>query len=223
VNTFETSPTSPLQIITTSDFRFFSTTDPIVANAKLEMNVWDFEVTDEIRCDKWSLLLSGGIRYAHLNQHYDAIDPLGDSFIQSSHGFNGAGPTLALEGRRHIGETGLYLYGYSRGALLFGDSKQDAYAGFLTNGVPSGLDGQAHSFQHPVMPVVELELGAGWQRAMGRGVVFVQGGLVAQCWFNAGNSSRSNFDINQSDDGDATPKDDNLGLIGFSLKAGVNW
>jgi hypothetical protein len=82
-----------------------------------------------------------------------------------------------------------------------------------------------------LMPVAELRLGGGWQMRMGRARLFVEGGLVAQAWFTAGNASRSgtiypsveddSSDLQDTETGSVN--DDPLGLFGVSLRLGVDY
>ncbi len=201
----------------------------IVAGAKLRMDVWDFELIDLVQLERWSILFSGGIRYAHVSQGYNVVTALADgdsaAFLTSGQNFNGAGPTLAIDARRYLGNTGLYAYGTTRGSLLFGESKQDAYAGgFNTNDFSQPvLDGESHSDCDTTIGVVEAEIGVGYSTRGRRVDAFFQVGLVGQLWIGAGNSSRSNYDFNGQDDSGSGVQDGNLGLVGFSMKAGITY
>src|SRR5262249_20366551 len=92
---------------------------------ELHMNVWDFEATDEIKAGCWSLLFTGGIRYARIAQSYAAtsLEPEpgeAPDVLTASNVFTGAGPTVSLEARRPISDYGIAVYGIARTALLFG-------------------------------------------------------------------------------------------------------
>src|SRR5262249_28111064 len=157
----------PMNIAQVSNFGNFGTT-AVTATAKLQMDVLDLEATDEFRGDRWSVLLSGGIRCAHVSQRYDAIAlhevDVPVTVIESGHSFNGAGPTCAIEGRRHLGDTGLYLYGLGRISVLFGDEHQSAFSASGDTPASVTLDATAGTaVRDVVMPVTELELGAGYQ------------------------------------------------------------
>ena len=97
----------------------------------LQLDVWDFEADQALDFGYWTMLFSGGLRYAHLAQNYNAFLLAsatnvnnGNLFnesggITSGHSFNGAGPTIALEVMRKLGDSGFALYAGARGAVLF--------------------------------------------------------------------------------------------------------
>ncbi|OAI46724.1 hypothetical protein AYO44_10795 [Planctomycetaceae bacterium SCGC AG-212-F19] len=223
---------SPLQIAELQDE--LPNTDEVgsrlVVRGEVRMDVWDVEAVRAIETGPWSLLASGGVRYAHISQKYNAVARESDEgiFIFSGHNFNGAGPTLALEGRRLLGSTGLYLYGKTRGSLLYGTSKQSASIGTLDaqNNI-TGVDGTATSRSNGVVPVGELELGAGFQRETRLGMVFLQIGVVGQAWGNIGSAAESSGSPNEELPGrnqnSSVNHDGALGLIGFTLKTGINY
>ncbi|MBL8794083.1 MAG: hypothetical protein JNM56_09260 [Planctomycetia bacterium] len=219
---FELTPVGPLEI---QEFNFLFADDPgdvIVARGKLRFDVWDFEAVDSFQAGNWSLLGSLGVRYVHISQRYD-VDVLpgppsvdtGYGSLRSGHNFNGAGPTVSLDGRRMIGNSSLFLYGNGRASVLFGDAKQDAHAigGFDD---PSSFTMQAHA----VVAATELEVGAGWARDMGRMRVSAKAGFVGQVWFDAGNSARATGNDNADMTG---PQDGNLGLVGWTLNLGIGY
>lgn len=160
--------------------------------------------------------------------------PASDS-IQFSHRFDGLGPTVSADGRYRIGSWGLALYGDSRAAFLFGESKVSGFQDSVrvsqttTTSVTGNVGGtntqiatistafptststvtQALTSRHDhFVPVGELEIGAEYGHGMGPTWAFVRIGLVGQAWWNAGNSS--------SEAGD-------LGLLGMTLTGGLNY
>jgi hypothetical protein len=193
---------------------------PLQTRGHLNMNVWDNEVVYALECCKWDFLLGAGIRYAHIAQRYDAVvrNAAGTAVdtLLSGHNFNGAGPTLGLEVKRHLGDGGFYTVADVRGSLLFGTRKN---SGGVT-GVPAqigfGIAGSQVANSNAVfVPVGELELGVGYQRPMGQARLIAEISLIAQSWWNAGNSSRSDFLFATTNEA--------LGLFGFGLKLGVNY
>src|SRR5262249_36021939 len=143
---------------------------------------------DTARC---SWLASVGIRYAHIAQGYNAavVNANGSlgATILSGNNFNGAGPTAALETRRRLGTTGLFLYAKARGSVLFGTARKSA----VEKPFAAAEAEEAQSRTHSTIPEGELEFGAGFQRATGIGNLFVKFGLVGQGWITAGNASDS--------------------------------
>src|SRR5262249_47046246 len=156
----------------------------LLTTARLRMNVWDVEFTDDVRLSHWVGLIALGVRYAHLSQEYAAgttdLTLGGSETIISAHNFNGAGPTLALEMHRPLGGAGLYFYGYGRGSVLFGSSKEST--DILST---ASLDDFLGSFsgttqKNPVLPVGEIDFGLGWNRSVSRAVLYAQVGFVGQ-------------------------------------------
>src|SRR5262249_8024945 len=105
-------------------------TDSLGAFSQLRLNVWDFEATEDLSVGPWSILVAGGVRYAHLAETYNATvrttAGTPGQELASGHNFNGAGPTLAFAVNRPLGSTHFYLYGNCRGSVLFGTAKQSA-------------------------------------------------------------------------------------------------
>jgi hypothetical protein len=222
---------SPLQIQELQDLTVEAeegSGDTLFATTALRMHVWDFEAVAEFGCCPWSFLASAGVRYAHISQDYNAavITATGatNTFILSGQNFNGAGPTISLEARRALGNSGLYLYSKGRGSVLFGTSKQSATIGTGT----AGAEFFASSRSNSVLPEGELELGAGFRRHTCRGDIFLEAGVVGQVWCNVGSAAESsgnaNFDIGPGEDASASVnRNSTLGLIGFTLRTGLNW
>jgi hypothetical protein len=200
--------------------------DELFFKSRLKMDVWDFEATQDIQAGGWTLLVSGGVRYAHLAQNYNAFrfnSGVGDNMIfdqdsttlLSGHSFSGAGPTVALELARPFGNTGFSLYTNARGALLFGCTHQHAsrltvQSGMESGGMPFNTTSfsDSDSCRSSVLPVAEIEVGAQYDRAFGLLHPFVRTGLVGQSWFGAGNASGSGG---------------TLGLLGLTVTAGLNY
>ena len=200
---------------------------PMILNSNLKLNVWDFEGTGKTELGRWMLLFSGGFRYAHLSQDYSALQAsvnetrpgLGiltivireTDLLSSGHNFNGAGPKLALEAIRPIGNSGLSLFANLRGSVLFGQSKQQVFQGTFTrvfsNPIIESVT-SVESVRDTVLPVAELELGAEFSRIWGAVRPFIRTGLIAQTWFDAGS---------------AFTLDGNLGFLGLSVTAGLNY
>jgi hypothetical protein len=238
-------------IISASPAGFSITTSPNLGRALIEpsemflssnlkLNVWDFEATRETVVGRWILLASAGFRYAHLSQDYNAfqpsltfhafsffVEPASHQFdlLSSGHNFNGAGPTIALEARRPMGNSGFSLFANLRGTMLFGQSKQQVVHSTVTQfggpnifgplggpiGPPPRIDvfvSTVGSVRDVVLPVTELEMGAEFSRTWGAVRPFVRTGLVAQTWFDAGS---------------ATKLDGSLGFLGLSVTAGLNY
>lgn len=214
-------------------FTAFSDNDTpvtIVATSKLQLQLFDLEVLYHQQTGRWDLLCSGGLRLAHINQRYDTYlvgnsgttaTPIVAS-VTSGHSFDGVGPTIALEGRYPIADSGLAFFSTVRGALLFGSAKQNAVDTFTASGRPTEYS-VAQDHRNRVMPVGELEIGVEYARTFGVGRVFGQFALVGQDWLGAGNASRSTQDnfLGLSHGGSVI--DNDLGFFGFLFRIGLNY
>jgi hypothetical protein len=220
-------PVAPLEIQEDVTLLAFSPGEVVNAHAKLRMDVWDFEAIDQFRAGNWSLLGSLGVRYAHISQRYDAdVISVGgegnadDGSIRSGHNFNGAGPTISLDGRRALGSSSLFLYGNGRASILFGEAKQDAHFFLFNNEFDDTFVSQNTMEANAVISATELELGLGFARDTGRFQLSAKAGFVGQIWYEAGNSSRAT-----GDEGEhlSAPQDNNLGLVGWTLNFGIGY
>ena len=120
--------------------------------------MWDWEAIQHCQAGCWGLLFSGGVRFAHISQAYNAfrngklgpVDtvpiPVGlttgsgrmdtdTDNLFSGHSFDGAGLTFSAEARRQFGQSGLALYGSARGSLLYGRGIQRASMTSVLTGI----------------------------------------------------------------------------------------
>jgi hypothetical protein len=175
----------------------------------LNLDVWDIEATQsiDVGCTTW--IASAGLRYLHIAQHYNVFNSATPGFV-SSHNFNGAGPTIALEGRRNIGCTGLSLYGNARGSIVFGDSLYTSCTAEVEN-----TNVRIGSWA-PVS-IAELEVGAHYSQIVGCSLVYGRVAVVGQHWQGVGNASLSDPTFSGGVDRS------NLGLYGVKLELGMNY
>jgi major outer membrane protein len=188
----------------------------------LDLTVLDVEITQDVEAGCWWLTFSGGGRYCHMSQTYNAVhvNSTGTTLLDllvSSHDFNGFGLTTAMEAHRPLGLLGMSLYGSVRGTLLYGDKFQSA--------VVTGTNELHADYAHQsLLPVLELELGMEWRNHIWCWETFVQIGVVGQAWFGAGNASRSN--VPPSDVAvlrGAGVDDATLGFFGGVFTAGIRF
>ena len=202
----------------------------IAVTSKLQLQVWDLEAMQTLRNGAWDFLFSGGLRLAHVNQHYNAY-VAGDSggaggpitaSVESGHSFHGAGPVVALDARRRLADSGLALYGVVRGSLLFGSAKQSVVDTFQAGAGPVEIAvGEDHRSR--VMPVGELELGVEYRRGLDAVQAFGQLALVGQGWIGAGNASRSTQTNSFGVPDGGSIIDNDLGFFGLVLRLGVDF
>lgn len=196
----------------------------LATGSHLQLNVWDFEATENFQYGAWSLLGTAGLRYAHLGEGYLAsVYGAGGANLQnltSGHNFNGIGPTVSFGGKRHLGNTPLYFYGTTRGSMLFGGSNASATLAGPDVTVPAASSASLDS----IVPVAEIELGFGYYRSILQGArAFAEAGVIAQSWFNAGNPSGSFVPPGTPFNSTFAPTSGTLGLIGLSVRCGVNF
>ncbi len=193
-------------------------TSTMVATSKLQLQVVDAEGLLNLNAAKWDILFSGGVRFAQIDQAYNAFVPQsGDNTLLSSNTFSGAGPTLALELHRPICGSCLSLYGNVRYSLVFGSGQQQA-------SVPDqNADAQDH--RHVGIGIAEMELGLEFKRMVGRYQLFGQLAVVGQNWSGAGSASRSSVNVlpGGAFAGAAYSGDSDINFLGLAARIGVNY
>jgi hypothetical protein len=120
-----------------------------------------------------------GARYAQLGQDFDAHFTLqGDQDnVITSVDFDGAGIRLGLDGERHHG-CGLMLYGKSALSVVAGEFR----ASYFQNSNFDPVTVQTSWKAGRIVPILDLELGLGWQSPCGR--VRCTAGYQVSDWFN---------------------------------------
>jgi hypothetical protein len=207
----------------------------LAVGSRLALDVWDVEATWQSHRGCLSYLVSGGVRYAHLAQQYNAaIDSTlttpvglrGVGFVDSGHSFNGVGPTGSIDLRYPVGGW-FNLYANSRGSLLFGTSRAAAVSSFRNidqNGVQvASFTQAAETASFGVLPVIEMEVGGEFTWSLGYYRLFVQTAAVGQAWFNAGNASNNEIITGTAVPDESSDSDAVLGFIGLKLAAGVTF
>jgi len=206
--------------------------------SRLDLDVIDAEAIWDTTLGRSSLLVSAGVRYAHIGQSFDGdlgltsttSNSLATTTLRSQHTFNGAGPTVSLQAYRTIGQTNLSVYGLSRGSLLFGESRQRATTTvegtFPWDFIPIDrtLASSTSLNSNSLRPVMELEVGTNWTRSLGTFDLFAESGLVGMVWFSAGNAANSETLVGsgfRAIGSDSTQH--HLGLIGLRFSTGVRF
>lgn len=153
---------------------------PINGTLRLDLDTIDMDVTQRGSFYNWDLQLAGGVRYAHVGAGTSGfglnngiwsevqIDNLDPKLV-----FDGAGPTVALQARRPLGDSGLSLVGGGRTALVYGD------ADFRTPFWASGIT----TVDNVTLQIWEIQLGAQYEVEVADGVDAVLGvAWEAQRW-----------------------------------------
>jgi hypothetical protein len=208
--------------------------DTVDFNDHLRLDVYDWEGLRDFHGDRWSLLLSGGVRYGYLSQRYDAYrfntgtGRTGTTTVvvredsdtaTSGRQFAGVGPTGALEAGLRLG-CGFGLYGIARGSVLFGRDKMQSFQRTVTTlqitpaGGSSRTTSSSVAFEGPglsrdeTLPLADFEIGLSWTRPYRGASLFLRVGLADENWFGAGAAT--------ADHGD-------LGFFGMRFAAGITY
>jgi hypothetical protein len=165
--------------------------DVYTTQSGLEVYSIDLEVTKWVDFSTWQLMGSVGLRYASVEQSYEAQlrDALGTlvGSLDNQRRLDGFGPTLGVEFRRPL-TAGLSLFGTARGSLLFGE-QSTTFVGGEDLDLITPLFTFANSEEDDLLPVGELQLGVDWWSAQySWGQFFVHGALEAQLWSGAGSA-----------------------------------
>lgn len=191
--------------------------DVLTFDSDLEIYSIDVEGLFALRSGRWSWLFSGGGRYLHLDQDYNATltnagppgGPAETQQLTSSRNFNGFGPTAAVEGAVRLGRSNLSVFGGGRGSLLVGSSRHSAaFTQELTAPFGGVIRLSTDSTNDFTLPVMELELGMRYDLDLGRSRAFFRASVVNQTYFDAGS---------------ATQSDGNLSLYGAQFAVGLNF
>eukprot|EP00913_Durusdinium_trenchii_P035266 g32996.t1 len=120
-----------------------------------------------------------GLRYSHLDQDLVAIYSInGATRVDSEIDWNGFGPRFGLEGERLLGG-GVFLYGKGFLSVLMGEFDVE----YRQANVFAGQQAFTGFNDDRVVPVLEVEVGAGWQSCCGK--YRLSAGYYFASWFNA--------------------------------------
>lgn len=178
-----------------------------------------------------SVIITGGFRYARIDQSYAAsVVPASSSSLisqfASSQTFEGWGPTISMLGRRRLGMTNFALFVSGRGSLLYGDRRAQTQSSGSTINCP--CDPLALVAPVPVsytntqtdslVPVTEFQAGGEWWTRsciLGDSRLFLRLALEGQMWWNAGAA------VPQSSGGVLNVGD--LGFFGLTAGSGLTY
>jgi len=179
---------------------------------RLRLDLYDMEyfrsfVSDD---DSWYARSSIGVRIANFGQRTSmlAIDDMGSLVLDQTIGlgFTGAGPRLALEGRRILGSTAAL---YVRGSYALVIGQRDAHVDTTSTGQVPAINLDERSAR--AVTVGDVELGAAWQ-PLEHCVLSV--GWILQGWTNL-NGFQQNLNLANNAN--------ILAFDGLSVRAEVNW
>ena len=169
------------------------TSQPRQRSLVLDMDAFDVEATLHERLRKWDLTLAGGVRYGRLGYGQGRRETF----------FEGVGPTVALEAQYDVGSRGLYLVGNGRASVLFGDIYGLSGGGGDLIRAPQDIimGPGGNVITGETTCILENQLGIGWEKECGRGVLDLRCVWETQFWMNDtfaddANGIGSNFAFN---------------------------
>jgi hypothetical protein len=120
-----------------------------------------------------------GLRYGHLDQDFVATYSInGATTVDSEIDFNGFGPRFGLDGERLLCN-GIFLYGRGFLSVLMGEFDVE----YIQANVNNGQQAFTGFNDDRVVPIIEVELGVGWQSECGK--YRLSTGYYFTSWFNA--------------------------------------
>lgn len=195
--------------------------DNLTISNNVDLQQYDFEISQQWSKRKWKFTAGGGIRYLELNQRYHA-QLVNNNFIadgvptsrsaqqQLLVDFHGAGPTANLALNRHLWKW-FSLFGSARGSLLWGENHQLATLTNTTTNLNTGVATTSNSEGHfdytDMLPISELELGIQTSVPVGDATLFLKTSLVSLFYFNGGAPA-----VQQGES--------DLGFFGYSITGG---
>jgi hypothetical protein len=119
-----------------------------------------------------------GLRYAHLEQDLvNTFQVTGSTTVDSHIGFDGIGPRAGLQGEYRC-KSGLFCYANGIFDVLFGQFRGN----YTEQNVFTGIVGQTGITANRAVPILEMELGVGWQNESG--CIRVSAGYYIGAWCN---------------------------------------
>ena len=171
---------------------------------EVEFDNFDMEATRRLRAADWLLNVGGGVRFASLEQTYDAFasgDQPGSATSASD--FEGSGPTVFAEFRRPIGQTGLAFLTSARGSLIYGERE-----GFARTS-QGGVTNTAVFESDDLVPLGEIQIGGEWSAWVNPATLFfTQAAFETHLWSGVGSAHDPEGDV---------------GFSGFNLTLGLEW
>lgn len=128
----------------------------------------------------WFVNYSVGARYANLAQLFRESQPIGPGVtnVGTNINFDGAGSRVGLQGMRKAACSGLLIYGNSYASVLVGSFR----ANYQQVNSFTGTQVWSTWKDFRAVPILEYELGGGWQSKNGR--LRLTAGYYFAVWFN---------------------------------------
>ncbi len=153
----------------------------VAAQYAIDFNTVDVDFRGALYCGQMtSVDYLIGARYGELEQDFmSSFSATGTSRVDTNIRFDGAGLRTGAEFYRYTSGSAIFLYGRTAASILAGEFRaryrQRDQSG-ITTVTSSWRSGR-------VVPIVDMELGAGWASAGGR--LQLSAGYLFSTWFNA--------------------------------------
>jgi hypothetical protein len=210
------APASGLGLVEPVEFRDIDISvslpgETLRADSHVKLYAIDFEGMRHVDFGCWSLLASGGLRYASIEQDYraEATNVAGaqSGLIEEQRTLDGIGPTFLLEARRQVLPR-LAVFSNARASLLFGEGDTTLTAGEDLD-LASAFTTTRSSSRDDLLPILEAQWGVDWRAPITPCHDFyMTAALEGQWWSGVGSAA--------DDDAD-------LGLFGFMLGLGLRY
>jgi hypothetical protein len=157
-------------------------TDFLSANARqdLQFEFIDVDYRRALSCaDDYNVVFLAGVRAGQFNQDFLAtFTDTGTETVDSQIDFYGAGLRLGLEGERYTASRRWLVYGKTCGSFVAGEFTADYRQTQTFDTLVVDTTWKAGR----IVPMLDLELGAGWQSRCG--TWRITGGYLISAWYN---------------------------------------
>ncbi len=182
----------------------------------------DFQLADLdyrsrlFRSNKTAFNYIVGLRYGNLDQQFISTQQAspGQTTVQTDTGFDGYGIRLGLDGERQFCGHGVFLYGRGAASFLVGTYNST----YVQTNTFATIQAQTSWTDDRITPILEYELGLGWQSPSG--TVRVSAGYYMAAWMNAV-TTPAWIDAVQADN--FTDVEDTITFDGLTARVEIGW
>jgi len=168
----------------------------------------------------WAVNYTLGTRYANLHQAYREAQTFGPgvSNVATNINFDGLGTRIGVQGERKARNRGFLAYGKGFASLLVGSFR----SGYLQSNNFLGPQGAALWHDNRAVPILEYELGVGWQNQTGR--IRISAGYYFGAWFNTVSTNNFIYSVqNNSYNTNTSFRADTITFDGLTTRAEFRW
>lgn len=157
-----------------------------------------------------------GLRYGHLDQQFRSTQQAspGQTTVETDTGFDGYGLRLGLDGERQCCGAGIFLYGRGVASFLVGSYDST----YVQTNTFATVQAQTSWTDDRITPILEYELGLGWQSPNGH--FRVSAGYYMAAWLNAV-TTPDWIDAVQADN--FTDVEDSITFDGLTARVEIGW